>query len=126
MSELPPAVIFSFSVVYYLIPTGSRLVFGQLPAYVTKGPFWPIMQFVGAIVFTVASVMWVSLLSDEKKNLESMWEDMDNLMSNIDIDEDDFDDITPVTGFDDEEAEEADEADEETNEEAEDDLAVTS
>lgn len=65
MSEFPPAVLFAFSVIYYLLPSGWNLITGQLPAYVPKGPFWPIMQFVGAMIFTATSVTWVSLLSDK-------------------------------------------------------------
>lgn len=105
MLELPPAVIFSFSFIYYLIPTGYRLITGNLPTYVTIGPFFPIMQFVGAVIFTVASVSWLSLLSDEqeeiediRKDVDSIIEDMDTFQSEIDIDDIDLpDDFEPFS-----------------------------
>lgn len=105
MSEFPPAVIFSFSVIYYLIPSGWYLVMGELPTYVSKGPFWPIMQFVGAFIFTAASVMWVSLLSEEKQTVENI---TDRIFENVnweysEFSEEDFqidhdDNTSPVNG----------------------------
>jgi hypothetical protein len=70
MLEFPPSVIFSFSVIYYLIPTLNKVITGNVPEYVTIGPFFAIMQFVGAVIFTVASVSWLSLLSGEQKEIQ--------------------------------------------------------
>ena len=71
MLEFPPSVIFSFSTIYYLFPTLAKVVTGTVPGYVTIGPFFAIMQFVGAVIFTVASVSWLSLLSDEQKEIQN-------------------------------------------------------
>ena len=63
LTALPPAFLFGFSSVYYVVPATWKVVFGVLPVWANRGVFWDIMQMMGAIIFTVSSVAWIALLN---------------------------------------------------------------
>ena len=58
LSELPPAATFSYTLVYYTLPAFGDLIFGR------QGTFVQIMAVLGALMFNVSSVGWISLLGD--------------------------------------------------------------
>lgn len=64
LSELLPAATFSFAIVYYTYPAIVEFVMGSPPGYVSKGVFWSVMQVIGAIMITVSTVGWISLVSE--------------------------------------------------------------
>ena len=66
LTGLPPAFTFGFSLVYYLIPSVWKLVFGTIPNWAFRGAFWDVMQVVGAIIFTASAVSWVSLVEENE------------------------------------------------------------
>lgn len=72
LGELPPAMLLAATVIYYLIPATFNLVTGQVPGYVLGGPVWPMMVFIGALIFTAATVLWVALLAEGHQAIDRM------------------------------------------------------
>ena len=58
LSELPPAATFSYTLVYYTLPAIWGLIFGE------TGSFVQIMSVLGALMFNVSAIGWITFLRD--------------------------------------------------------------